>query len=70
MKAEIGVVLELLTGGLVKVKLERTKEEMTAHVAEEYSRISVPLKAGDEVKIRRAARDPRRGTIVDRAGGQ
>ena len=70
MKAEVGVVKELLPGGLVKVKLERTKEEVTAHVAEEFSRVSVPLRAGDGVKVRRAAHDPKRGTIVDRAGGQ
>ncbi len=67
-RGEIGVVKELLPGGLVKVKLN--KEEITAHVAEEFRRVSVALRAGDRVKVRRAAQDPTRGTIVDRAGGQ
>ena len=66
MKPEIGRVQELLPGGLVKVKLERTNEEVTAHVAEEFRRVSVPLRAGDGVKVRRAANDPKRGTIVDK----
>ena len=65
MKAEVGTVVELLPGALVKVKLE--KEVITAHVAEEFRRVSVPLRAGDRVKVRRAAQDPKRGTIVDRA---
>jgi translation initiation factor IF-1 len=68
--AEIGLVRELLPGGLVKVSLERTNEEMTVHVAEEFRRVSVPLRAGDRVKLRRAALDPKRGTIISRAGGQ
>ncbi len=68
VKGEVGVVKELLPGGLVKVKLE--KDEITAHVAEEFRRVSVPLRAGDGVKVRRAAHDPKRGTIIDRAGGQ
>jgi len=63
--SEVGVVVELLPGALVKVKLE--KEVITAHVAEEFRRVSVPLRAGDRVKVRRAAQDPKRGTIVDRA---
>jgi translation initiation factor IF-1 len=63
--AEVGIVVELLPGALVKVKLE--KELITAHVAEEFRRVSVPLRAGDRVKVRRAAQDPKRGTIVDRA---
>jgi translation initiation factor IF-1 len=66
VKAEVGVVIELLPGGLVKIKLE--KDELTAHVAEEFRRVSVPLRAGDRVKVRRAAQDPKRGTIVARAG--
>jgi len=65
VKAEVGIVEELLPGALVKVKLE--KEVITAHVAEEFRRVSVPLRAGDRVKVRRAAQDPKRGTIVDRA---
>ena len=65
MKAEVGIVEELLPGALVKVKLE--KDVITAHVAEEFRRVSVPLRAGDRVKVRRAAQDPKRGTIVDRA---
>jgi len=67
VRGEVGVVLELLPGALVKVKLE--KDVITAHVAEEFSRVSVPLRTGDGVKVRRAANDPKRGTIVDRAGG-
>ena len=64
MKAEVGIVVELLPGALVKVKLE--KDVITAHVAEEFRRGSVPLRAGDRVKVKRAALDPKRGTIVDR----
>lgn len=64
--AERGVVAELLPGGLVKVKLEFEKIELTAHVAEEFRRVSVPLRAGDRVKVRRSAQDPKRGTIIDR----
>jgi len=69
---DLGVVVELLTGGLMKVKLDTVntteKDEITAHVAEEFRRVSVPLRAGDRVKVRRASHDPKRGTIVDRAG--
>ena len=64
--AEVGIVKELLTGGLLKVKLEN--EVVTAHVAEEFARVSVPLRAGDRVKVKRSTHDPKRGTIVDRAG--
>ena len=58
-----GTVEELLAGGLLKVKLE-TKEHVTAHVAEEFRRVSVPVKPGDRVEVKRAERDPKRGTIV------
>jgi translation initiation factor IF-1 len=60
---ETGTVEELLPGGLLKVKLE-TKEQVTAHVAEELRRVSVPLRAGDRVTVRRATNDPTRGSIV------
>jgi len=63
---EVGVVVEHLPGGLVKVKLLPSNEEITAHVAEEFRRVSVPLRAGDRVKARRAKNDPKRGTIVDK----
>jgi len=66
MKLEVGVVREMLPGGLVKVKLEN--DEVTAHVAEEFRRVSVAVRPGDRVKVRRAAHDPKRGTIVGRAG--
>jgi translation initiation factor IF-1 len=59
---EAGIVEELLPGGLLKVKLE--KDKITAHVAEELRRVSVPLRAGDRVTVRRAANDPTRGSIV------
>jgi translation initiation factor IF-1 len=62
---EVGVVKDLLPGGLLTVRLD--KDEITAHVAEEFRRVSVPLRTGDRVKVRRAAHDPKRGTIVDRA---
>jgi len=59
---EVGVVEELLPTGLLKVKLE--KDVITAHVAEELRRVSVPLRAGDRVTVRRATNDPTRGSIV------
>ena len=59
---EKGTVEELLPGGLLKVKLE--KDWITAHVAEELKRVSVSLRAGDRVTVRRATNDPTRGSIV------
>lgn len=60
------MVTDLLSGGLLRVELDR--EVVTAHVAEEFARVSVPLRTGDRVKVRRTAQDSKRGTIVDRAG--
>ena len=63
MKGDLdGVVVELLPGGLVKVRID--KEELTAHVADELKRVSVPLRAGDRVQVRRMPNDPTRGKIV------
>jgi translation initiation factor IF-1 len=59
-----GVITELLPGWLVKVKLA-TGEELTAHVAEDFRRVSVPVKPGDRVMVQRAERDPKRGKIVE-----
>ena len=59
---ETGTVEELLAGGLLKVKLER--DSITAHVAEELRRATVPLRAGDRVRVKRATNDPKRGSIV------
>jgi translation initiation factor IF-1 len=59
---EVGTVEELLPTGLLKVKLE--KDVITAHVAVELRRVSVPLRAGDRVTVRRATNDPTRGSIV------
>ena len=59
---EEGVIEELLTGGLFVVKV--AKDRITAHVAEELRRVSVPLRAGIRVRVRRAENDPRRGSIV------
>jgi translation initiation factor IF-1 len=64
-KKEEGVVSELLPGALVKVKLE-SGDEITAHVAEEFKRVSVPLKQGDRVVVKRAEKDPKRGSIEGR----
>jgi translation initiation factor IF-1 len=61
-ETEVGTVEELLPGGLLRVKLE--KGSITAHVAEELRRVSVPLRAGDRVKVKRATNDPTRGSIV------
>lgn len=58
-----GVVVELLASSLVKVKLE-SGEEITAHVAEEFRRVSVPVRPGDRVTVRRSPGDPGRGSIV------
>ena len=58
-----GLVTELLPGALLKVRLHGG-EEITAHVAEEFRRVSVPVKPGDRVTVRRAAEDPKRGSIV------
>ncbi len=60
-----GVVTELLPGALVKVELV-SGEEITAHVAEEFRRVSVPVKPGDRVLVKQAERDPKRGMIVGR----
>jgi translation initiation factor IF-1 len=58
-----GIVKELLPSALVKVELE-SGEEITAHVAEEFRRVSVPLRAGVRVTVKRADNDPKRGSIV------
>jgi translation initiation factor IF-1 len=50
---------------MVKVKLD-SGEEVTAHVAEEFRRVSTPVKPGDRVRVRRAERDPKRGSIIGR----
>ncbi len=60
-----GEVVELLPGSLVKVRLE-SGEEIAAHVAEEFRRVSVPVKPGDRVRVRRSTEDPGRGSIVGR----
>jgi translation initiation factor IF-1 len=65
---EAGTVEELLPGGLLKVKLEN--DVITAHVAEELRRVSVPLRAGDQVRVRRASNDPSRGSIVGVGAGK
>lgn len=64
-KTTNGVVLELETGGLVKVELE-TGEELTAHVAEEFRRVSAPVRPGDRVRVKRHPFDSTRGSIVGR----
>lgn len=56
-------MLELLPGALVKVKLD-SGEELTAHVAEEFKRVFVPVKPGDRVQVKRLAFDPTRGSII------
>jgi translation initiation factor IF-1 len=48
---------------MIRVKLD-DGSEVTAHVAEEFRRVSAPVKPGDRVKVRRSERDPKRGTIV------
>lgn len=58
-----GIVIELLPGALIRVKLV-SGDEITAHVAEEFRRVSVPVKPGDRVLVKRADRDPKRGMIV------
>jgi translation initiation factor IF-1 len=58
-------VVELLPSAMVKVKLD-SGEEVAAHVAEEFRRVSTPVKPGDRVRVRRAERDPNRGTIIGR----
>jgi translation initiation factor IF-1 len=58
-------VVELLPSAMVKVKLD-SGEELTAHVAEEFRRVSTPVRPGDRVRVKRAERDPRRGSIISR----
>jgi len=57
-----GIVVEVLTGGLVKVQVDEV--EIKAHVAEEVKRVSVPVRPGDRVTVKRSPHDPRRGTII------
>ena len=64
-KPEDATVLELLPSAMVKVKLD-SGDELTTHVAEEFRRVSTPVKPGDRVRVRRAERDPNRGSIIGR----
>ena len=64
-KPEDATVLELLPSAMVKVKLD-SGDELTVHVAEEFRRVSTPVKPGDRVRVRRAERDPNRGSIIGR----
>jgi translation initiation factor IF-1 len=64
-EVSIGKVVELLPGGLVRVELlEEDRRVIKAHVAEEYRRVSAPVKPGDRVRVKIAPNDPGRGTIV------
>lgn len=49
-----GLVVVVLDGG----------EEITAHVADEFKRVSVPVVPGDRVVVKRHSLDPKRGSIV------
>ena len=62
-ETEEGVVTALLPSALVKVELDGGGQ-VTAHVAEELRRVSVPLKPGARVRVRRAMQDPNRASIV------
>ena len=64
-KPEDATVLELLPRARVKVKLD-SGDELTTPVAEEFRRVSTPVKPGDRVRVRRAERDPNRGSIIGR----
>jgi translation initiation factor IF-1 len=59
------IVVEMLPGAMVRVKLD-SGEELTAHVAEEFRRVTTPVKPGERVSVRRAERDPKRATIIAR----
>ena len=59
------LVIELLPGAMVRVKLQDGRE-LTAHVAEEFRRVSTPVRPGDRVRVKQAERDPKRGTIIAR----
>jgi translation initiation factor IF-1 len=59
------VVVELLPGAMLRVKLQ-DGTELTAHVAEEFRRVTTPMKIGDRVRVKQAERDPKRGTIIAR----
>jgi translation initiation factor IF-1 len=59
-------VMAVLPDAMLTVKLE-SGEELTAHVAEEFRRVSTSVRPGDRVMIQRASRNPHRGTIVGRA---
>jgi translation initiation factor IF-1 len=52
-----------VAGALFKVELDGG-EEITAHVAEEFRRISVAPRPGDRVVVKKSELDPRRGSIV------
>jgi translation initiation factor IF-1 len=59
-------VTAVLPDAMLKVRLE-TGDELTAHVAEEFRRVTTSVRPGDRVLIQRATRNPHRGTIVGRA---
>jgi translation initiation factor IF-1 len=59
------IVVAVLPDAMLTVRLD-SGEELTAHVAEEFRRVSTSVRPGDRVLIQRASRNPHRGTIVGR----
>ncbi len=59
------MVVALLPGAMLRVRLDNG-DEITAHVAEEFRRVSTQVREGERVVVRRAERDPKRGSIISR----
>jgi len=55
--------MAVLPDAMLTVRLD-SGEELTAHVAEEFRRVSTSVRPGDRVMLKRASRNPHRGTIV------
>jgi translation initiation factor IF-1 len=59
-------IVAILPDAMLRVRLD-SNEELTAHVAEEFRRVSTSVRPGDRVVVQRASRNPHRATIVGRA---
>jgi translation initiation factor IF-1 len=60
-----GVVIDVLPGGLFKVKLD-TGLEVLAHLAGKMRKFKIRIVEGDRVKVAVTPYDPSRGRIIFR----
>lgn len=61
-----GVVLEAFKGGLFRVKLDGTEEEVSAHLSGKMRLHYIKVLVGDRVRIEFSPYDKERGRIVQR----